>query len=80
MQWYISSHGNKCVFFKHKEKSLDYWPLMNFVNQCEANFPLMSTSAKVPNHILQSANRRADVEPPARSNDLGTLMYSHDCQ
>ena len=37
-------------------------------------------SAKVPKYILQSANRWADVEPLARSDDQGTLMYSHDCQ
>jgi len=52
---------------------------MNVVNQCEANSPLMSMSAKVPKYILRSTNRWADVEPLARSNDQGTLVYSHDC-
>ena len=41
---------------------------------------MMSMSAKVPKYILQSANRCADVEPLARSDDQGTLMNSHDCQ
>ena len=40
----------------------------------------MSMSAKVPKYILQSVNKWADVEPLARSDDQGTLMYSHDCQ
>jgi hypothetical protein len=79
-QWYNSSHANKCVDVEHEKKSLDYRPLMNVVNQCEANSPLMSMSAKVPEYILRSANRWADVEPLARSDDQGTLMYSHDCQ
>ena len=43
-----SSHVNKCVVVEHEEKSLDYQPLMNFVNQCEEKSPLMSMSAKVP--------------------------------
>ena len=37
-------------------------------------------SAKVPKYILQSVNRCDDAEPLARSNDQGTLMYSHDYQ
>ena len=53
---------------------------MNVVNQCEANSPLMSMSSKVPKYILRSANRWANVEPLVRSDDQGTLMYSHDCQ
>jgi hypothetical protein len=40
----------------------------------------MSMSAKVPEYILQSENEWADVETLARSDDQGTLMYSHDCQ
>jgi len=40
----------------------------------------MSMSAKVPEYILRSANGCADVEPLARSDDQGTLMYSHDRQ
>jgi hypothetical protein len=55
-QWYNSSHANKCVDVEHEKKSLDYRPLMNVVNQCEANSPLMSMSAKVPEYILRSAN------------------------
>jgi hypothetical protein len=65
---------------EHEEKSLDYRPLMNVINQCEANSPLMSMRAKVPEYILRSANRCAEVEPLARSDDQGTLMYSHDRQ
>ena len=61
------------------KKTLDYRPLMNVVNQCEEISPLMSMSAKVPKYIVQSANKWADVKPLARSNDQGTLMYSHDC-
>ena len=53
---------------------------MNVHNQCEAISPLMSMSAKVPKYIVQSVNKWADVEPLERSNDQGTLMYSHDCQ
>ena len=79
-RWYNSSHANECVVVEYEEKSLDYRPLMNVVKQCEANSPLMSTSAKVPKYILQSANRWAHVKPLARSNDQGTLMYSPDCQ
>ena len=70
---------NKCVDVEHGKKSLDYRPLMNVINQCEAISPLMSMSAKVPKYIMQSANKWVDVEPLARSNDQGTLMYSHDC-
>jgi hypothetical protein len=55
-QWYNPSHANKCVDVEHEKKSLDYRPLMNAVNQCEANSPLMSMSAKVPKYILRSAN------------------------
>ena len=51
-----------------------------FINQCEKISPLMSMNAKVPKYILQSANKGDDVLPLARSNDQGTLMYSHDCQ
>ena len=40
----------------------------------------MSMSSKVPKYILRSANRWANVEPLVRSDDQGTLMYSHDCQ
>jgi hypothetical protein len=71
---------NGCVDVEHEEKSLDYRPLMNVVNQCEANSPLMSMSAEVPKYILRSSNRCADVEPLARSGDQGTMMYSYDCQ
>ena len=79
ISWHNSFHVNECVDVEHGKKSLDYRPLMNVVNQCEANSPLMSMSAKVPKHILRSANEWADVEPLARSNNQGTLMYSHDC-
>ena len=70
---------NECVSVEHGEKSLDYCPLMNFVNQCETNLPVMSMSVKVPEYILRSENRWVDVKPLARSNDQETLMYSHDC-
>ena len=80
IRWYNYSHANKCVDVEHEEKSLNYRPLMNVVNQCEANSPLMSMSAKVPKYNSQSVNKWADVEPLARSDDQGTLMYSHDCQ
>ena len=63
-----------------EKNSLDYRPLMNVVNQCEAISPLMSMSAKVPKYIMQSANKWADVEPPVISNNQRRLMYSHDCQ
>jgi hypothetical protein len=36
IRWYNSSHANECVGVEHEEKSLDYRPLMNVVNQCEA--------------------------------------------
>ena len=78
-RWYNSHHANECVDVEHEEKLLDYRPLMNAVNQCETNSPVMSMSVKVLEYILQSENRWADVEPLARSNDQGTLMYSHDC-
>ena len=71
---------NKCVNVEHGKKSLDYQPLMNVVNQCEAISPLMSMSSKVPKYIVQSVNKGVDVEPLARSNNQGTLMYFHDCQ
>ena len=71
---------NECVDVEHENKSLDYRPLMNVVNQCETNSPLMSMSSKVPKYILRSVNRCVDVEPLARSDDQGTLMYSHVCQ
>ncbi len=71
---------NKCVDVEHGKKSLDYRPLMNVINQCEANSPLMSMSAKVPKYILRSANGCVEVEPLARSEDQGTLIYSHDRQ
>ena len=35
-RWYNSNHANGCVDVEHEEKSLDYRPLMNAVNQCEA--------------------------------------------
>ena len=35
-QWYSSNHANVCVEVEHEEKSLDYRPLINVVNQCEA--------------------------------------------
>ena len=79
-QWYNSIHVNEGVDVKHENKSLDYQPLMNVVNQCKANSPLMSMSVKVPEYILQSANKWADFKPLARSVDQGTLTYSHDCQ
>ena len=79
-RWYNYYHANKWVDVEHGNKSLDYRPLTNVINQCEAFSPLMSMSAKVPKYILQSANKWVDVEPLARSNDQGTLMYSHDCQ
>jgi hypothetical protein len=44
------------------------------------NSPLMSMRAKVPEYILRSANGCAEVEPLARFDDQGTLMYSHDHQ
>lgn len=78
--WYNSSHANEYFGVELENKSLDYWPLMDVVNQQEANSPLMSMSAKVPKYILRSANKWSDVEPLARSNDQGTLMYSHDCR
>jgi hypothetical protein len=78
-QLYNPSHANKCIDVEHEKKSLDYRPLMNVVNQCEENSPLMSMSAKVPEYILQSVNRGVDVELLARSNNQGTLMSSHDC-
>jgi hypothetical protein len=71
---------NKCVDVEHEEKSLDYRPLMNVINQCETNSPVMSMSAKVPEYILRSENIWVDVEPLAKYNDQGTLMYSHDCR
>ena len=40
---------------------------------------LMIVSAKVPNYILQRENKGVDVEKLARSNNHGTLLYSHDC-
>ena len=70
---------NKCVDVEHGKKSLDYRPLMNVVNQCEAISPLMSMSAKVPKYIVQGVNKGVDFEPLAISNGQGTLMYSHDC-
>ena len=79
-QWHKSFHVNKCVDVEHGKKSMDYRPLMNVINQCEENSPLMSMSAKVPKYILRSANRWVVFETLARSNDQGTLMYSHDCQ
>ena len=78
--WYNSSHATKCVEVEHEEKSLDYRALMNVVNQCEADSPVMSMSAKVPEYILRSVNGCVDVKPLARSNDQGTLMNSHDYQ
>jgi hypothetical protein len=36
-RWYNSSHANKCVDVEHENKSLDYRPLMDVVNQCEEN-------------------------------------------
>ena len=53
---------------------------MNVVNQCETNSTLMSMSVKVPKYMFQSASKWTDVEPLARSDDQGTLMYFHDCQ
>ena len=79
-RWYNSNNVNGCVDVKHEEKSLDYRPLMDVVNQCKENSPLMSMSSKVSEYILQSENGCADVESLARSDDQGTLMYSHDCQ
>ena len=78
-RWYNSYHVNKCVDVEHGKKSLDYQPLMNVVNQCEAISPLISMSAKVPKYILQSVNKGVAIKPLARSNNQGTLMYSHDC-
>jgi hypothetical protein len=43
--------------------------LTSDVNECQGT-----------EYILRSANRCADVEPLARSDDQGTLMYSHDRQ
>jgi hypothetical protein len=79
-RWYNSSHANECVDVEHEENSLDSRPLMHVVNQCEANSPLMTMSAKVPEYILRSENRFVDVEPVAISDDQGTVMYSHDFQ
>ena len=69
-RWYNSYHANKCVDVEHGKKSLDYQPLMNVVNQCEAISPLMSMNSKVPKYIMQSANKGVDVEPLAGSNDV----------
>jgi hypothetical protein len=69
---------NECVDVEHEEKSLDYQPLMNVVNQYETNSPVMTMSVKVPEYILRSENRWVDVEPLARYDGQGTLMYSHD--
>ena len=44
------------------------------------NSSLMTISAKVPKYNMQSLNKWVEAEPLARSNDQGTLMYSHDCQ
>ena len=77
---YNSHHANGCVGVEHEENSLDYWPLRDAINQCEAISPLMTVSAKVPKYILQSANKGVDVEPLARSVNQGTLMHSHDRQ
>ena len=33
---YNSYHANECAEVEHGKKSLDYWPLMYVVNQCEA--------------------------------------------
>jgi len=71
---------NGCVDVEHEEKSLDYWPLMNVVNQCEKNSPLMSISAKVPEYILRSENGCVEFKPLARFDYQGTLMYSHHRQ
>jgi hypothetical protein len=79
-RWYNSIHANECIDVEHEVKSLDYRPLMHVVNQCKENSPLMSMSSKVHEYILRTANRFANVETLGRSNDQGTLMYSHDCQ
>ena len=75
---YNSHHMNGCVGVKHEENSLDYSPLRDAINQCEAISHLMIVSTKVPNYILQSANKGVDVKPLARFVNQGTLMHSHD--
>lgn len=37
----------------------------------------MTMRVKMPKHILLGTNEFADVESPRRSNEQGTLMYSH---
>ena len=37
----------------------------------------MSSKLKMPKHILLGTNKFADVESPRRSDEQGTLMYSH---
>lgn len=49
---YNSHHANECVGVEHEENSLDYWPLRDAINQCEAISPLMRVSAKIPKYIL----------------------------
>ena len=77
---YNSRHANGCVGVEHEENSLDYWPLRDAINQCEAISPLMTMRAKVPKYILQSLNKGVDVKPLARSVSQGTLMHSNDHQ
>ena len=77
---YNSHHANECDGVEHEANSLDYRPLRDVVNQCEAISPLMTVSAKVPKYILRSANKGVDVEPLARSVNQGTLMHSHHSQ
>ena len=77
---YNSHHVNECVDVEHEENSLDYWPLRDAINQCEAISPLMTVSTKVPKYILRSVNKGVDVKPLARSVNQGTLMHSHDHQ
>ena len=77
---YNSHHANGWIGVEHEENSLDYWPLRDAINQCEAISPLMTVSAKVPKYILRSVNKVVDVEPLARFVNQGTLMHSHDRQ
>ena len=77
---YNSHHANGRVGVEHEENSLDYWPLRDAINQCEAISPLMIVSAKVPKYILQSVNKGVDVEPLAIYVNQGTLIHSHDRQ
>jgi hypothetical protein len=44
------------------------------------NSSVMTMSVKVLKYILTGMNGYVDVESPTRSNEKGTLMYSHDFQ